>query len=114
MLSNRLSEKPSAHQWVTNLKYDVWPVQDVSGDDAMGGTEPGAELGEEDVGADCQQQSLLLNETITAPIKNTVKRRGSVPVCRVNEKTIQGYACFCQTQSSLFCTREKESGTISG
>lgn len=46
----------------------------------MGGTEPGAELGEEDVGADCQQQGLLFNETVTASIKNTVKRGGIVPV----------------------------------
>lgn len=59
----------------------------------MGGTEPGAELGEEDVGADCQQQGLLFNETITASIKNTVKRGGNVPVCQINEKTVQGYVC---------------------
>lgn len=35
----------------------------------MGRTEPGAELGEEDVGADRQQQGLLFNETITTSIK---------------------------------------------
>lgn len=60
----------------------------------MGGTEPGAELGKEDVGANSQQQSLLLNETIAASIKNTVKRGGNVPVCQVNENTVQGYVCM--------------------
>lgn len=37
----------------------------------MGGAEPGAELGEEDVGANSQQQRLLLNEAVAASIKNT-------------------------------------------
>ena len=41
----------------------------------MGGAEPGAELGEEDVGANSQQQGLLLNEAITASIKNTATKR---------------------------------------
>lgn len=41
----------------------------------MRGTEPGAELGEEDVGANSQQQGLLLNEAIAASIKNTVRKR---------------------------------------
>lgn len=52
----------------------------------MGGAEPSAELGEENVGANSQQQRLLLNETITASIKNTVKRSGNMPVCQVNGK----------------------------
>lgn len=39
----------------------------------MGGAEPGAELGEEDVGAYSQQQSFLFNETITASIKKKKK-----------------------------------------
>lgn len=47
---------------------EVGPVQDVPGDDAMGSAEPGAELREEDVGADGQQQSLLLDQAIAASI----------------------------------------------
>lgn len=39
----------------------------------MGSTEPGAKLGEEDVGANSQQQGLLLNEAIAASIKNSQK-----------------------------------------
>lgn len=56
---------------------EVGPVQDVSGDDAMGSAEPGAELREEDVGADGQQQSLLLDEAIAASIwkKNKKKKQ---------------------------------------
>lgn len=55
----------------------VRPVQDVPGDDAMGGAEPGAELGEEDVRSYSQQQSFLFNETIAASIrKNRVKKGG--------------------------------------
>ena len=53
----------------------VSPVQDVSRDDAMRGAEPGAELREEDVGADSQQQGLLLNEAIAASIKNTGEKK---------------------------------------
>lgn len=41
----------------------------------MWGAEPGAELGEEDVGANSQEQGLLLNEAIAASIKNTVTKR---------------------------------------
>lgn len=47
----------------------VSPVQDVSWDDAMGSTEPGAKLGEENVGSNSQQESLLLYEAITTSIK---------------------------------------------
>lgn len=72
----------------------VLPVQDVSGDDAMGGTKPGAELREEDIGANSQQQSLLFNETIPTSIKTTVKRGGSVPVCQVNEMTVKECVFF--------------------
>lgn len=39
----------------------------------MGSTEPGAKLGEEDVGANSQQQGLLLNEAIATSIKNSQK-----------------------------------------
>lgn len=39
----------------------------------MGGTEPGAELGEKDVRTNRQQQGLLLNETVAASIKNRWK-----------------------------------------
>lgn len=35
----------------------------------MGSTEPGAKLGEEDVGANSQEQGFLLNEAITTSIK---------------------------------------------
>lgn len=59
----------------------VGPVQDVSGDDAMGSTEPGAELREEDVGADGQQQCLLLDEAIATSInkrKNKTVREGEM------------------------------------
>lgn len=45
----------------------VLPIQDVSGYNAVRSTEPGTELGEEDVGTNSQQQSLLLYKPITAP-----------------------------------------------
>lgn len=60
---------------------EVGPVQDVSGDDAMGSAEPGAELREEDVGADGQQQRLLLDEAIATSInkrKNKTVRGGEM------------------------------------
>lgn len=39
----------------------------------MGRAEPGAELGKEDVGADSQQQRLLLNEAVATSVKNSQK-----------------------------------------
>ena len=45
----------------------VLPIQDVSGYNAVRSTEPGTELGEEDIGTNSQQQSLLLYKPITAP-----------------------------------------------
>ena len=70
----------------------------------MGGAEPGAELGKEDVGADSQQQGLFFNETIATSIKNIVKKGGNVPVSQVNENAVQGYVnvCFCQRHYSQF------------
>lgn len=56
----------------------------------MGGTEPGTELGEEDIGAHSQQQGLLLDEPIPTSAKHKVKIGGNVPVCQVNGKTVQG------------------------
>ena len=49
------------------LRGWVLPVEDIPGDDTVGGAEPGAELGEEHVGAHGQQQRLLLDETFTTP-----------------------------------------------
>lgn len=68
----------------------------------MGGTEPGAELREEDVGADCQQQGLLFNKTITASVKITAH------ILHINVKTVQGYVCVL-VRHSFPCP-----GTISG
>lgn len=53
----------------------VSPVQDVSRDDAMGSTKPGAKLREENVGANSQQESLLLYEAITTSIKGQPSKK---------------------------------------
>lgn len=50
----------------------------------MGSAEPGAELREEDVGADGQQQSLLLDKAIATSInkrKNKTVREGEMCQC---------------------------------
>ncbi len=69
----------------------------------MGGAEPGAELGEENVGANSQQQGFLLNEAVATSIKSTVERGGVVPVCQVNEKTVQGCVCLCFFKHNVPC-----------
>lgn len=70
----------------------------------MGGAEPSAELGEEDVGADSQQQGLLLNEAVAASIKNTVEKK--VELCQyatlMRKQFKDVCVCVFQTQCSLF------------
>lgn len=50
----------------------------------MRSTEPGAQLREEDVGADGQQQRLLLDEAVATPIEKRKKknvRKGELCQC---------------------------------
>lgn len=52
----------------------------------MGSAEPGTELGKEDVGANSQQQGLLLNEAITASILKQSKRGEMCQCVRLRRK----------------------------